>query len=201
MTTLAQDLSQQLEFITELDKLKAVKRKALIKCDDNRYENSAEHSWHIAMAAQVLHSYADEPVDLARVTQMLLIHDIVEIDAGDTFAFADEADLAAQEAKEEAAANRIFGLLPGGQFDYMKALFREFEDCTTADGRFAKAIDRILPLIQNMQNEGGSWAQHKVKRSAVLARNQYLEGLAPSLWTFVKDQIELATENGWLLNE
>lgn len=195
------DLQQQLSFITELDKLKAVKRKALIKCDDNRYENSAEHSWHIAMAAQVLHPYAEEPVNLARVTQMLLIHDIVEIDAGDTFAFAEEADLAAQEAKEEAAANRIFGLLPEQQFGYMKSLFREFEECSSADGRFAKAIDRILPLIQNMQNEGGSWAQHKVKRSAVLARNEYLEGLAPALWEFVQSQIDQATENGWLLNE
>lgn len=201
MTTDQDRLSQQLEFVSELDKLKAVKRKALIKCDDNRYENSAEHSWHIAMAAQVLHPYAEEPVDLSRVTQMLLIHDIVEIDAGDTFAFAEQVDLDAQAAKEEAAANRIFGLLPGGQFEYFKALFVEFEESKTADGRFAKAIDRILPLIQNMQNEGGSWAQHSVKKSQVLARNQYLEGLAPKLWTFAKAQIELACEKGWLTDE
>lgn len=194
-------LSQQLEFISELDKLKAIKRKALIKCDDNRYENSAEHSWHIAMAAQVLHPYAEEPVDLARVTQMLLIHDIVEIDAGDTFAFAEQVDLDAQAEKEERAANRIFGMLPGGQFEYMKALFVEFEECTTADGRFAKAIDRILPLIQNVQNDGGSWAQHSVKKSQVLARNRYLEDIAPKLWVFVQEQIDLAARKGWLVNE
>ena len=201
MSTLEQDLTQQLTFIAELDKLKAVQRKALIKCDDNRFENSAEHSWHIAMAAQVLHGYAEEPVNLARVTQMLLIHDIVEIDAGDTFAFAEQADLDAQAAKEEKAANRIFGLLPGAQFDYMKALFIEFELCNTADGRFAKAVDCILPLIQNINNDGGSWAQHTVKKSQVLARNRHLEKLAPKLWTFVQSQVDTATSKGWLVND
>ena len=192
------ELQQQLDFILELDRLKGVYRQALVKSDDNRQENSAEHSWHITMLAHTLHEYAEEPVDINRVIQMLLIHDVVEIDAGDTFAFATQAELEGQEEKELAAANRIFGLLPEAQFQHFKALWLEFEAAETADGRFAKAMDRILPLLQNMQNQGGSWARHGVQKSKVIDRNKYLDGLAPKLWTYVNEQIELAEQNGWL---
>lgn len=196
-----QDLQQQLDFILELDRLKAVYRQVTVKADKNRRENSAEHSWHIAMMAQTLHVYAAEPVNVARVTIMLLIHDIVEIDAGDTFAFAAKTDLDAQEAKELDAANRIFGLLPKKQYQEILNLWLEFEAAETNDAKFAKAMDRVLPLLQNMKNEGGSWAKHNVSKSDVIARNNLLDGLAPKLWHYVAEQIELAVENGWLRNE
>ncbi|TWX73459.1 HD domain-containing protein [Colwellia sp. C1TZA3] len=195
-----QDLKQQLDFILELDRLKAVYRKVVVKSDKNRPENSAEHSWHIAMMAQTLHVYAAEPVNVARVTSMLLIHDIVEIDAGDTFAFAAQAELDAQEAKELEAAKRIFGLLPEKQGSAMLKLWLEFEAAETTDAKFAKAMDRVLPLLQNMKNDGGSWAKHNVSKSEVIARNNLLDGLAPKLWTYVAEQIELAVEKGWLRN-
>lgn len=195
------DLKQQLDFILELDKLKAVYRQALVKVDNNRRENSAEHSWHISLLAQTLHQYAEEPVDISRVTCMLLIHDIVEIDAGDMFAFAEQHELDGQEDKELQAADRIFGLLPEVQFQSMKQLWLEFEQAETSDARFAKAMDRILPLLQNMQNEGGSWARHNVKKSQVINRNKYLDGLAPKLWAYASEQIDIAVQNGWLLNE
>jgi putative hydrolase of HD superfamily len=195
-----QDLKQQLDFILELDRLKAVYRKVMVKSDKNRPENSAEHSWHIAMMAQTLHVYAAEPVNVARVTSMLLIHAIVEIDAGDTFAFAAQAELDAQEAKELAAAKRIFGLLPEKQCSEMLNLWLEFEAAETTDAKFAKAMDRVLPLLQNMKNDGGSWAKHNVSRSEVIARNNLLDGLAPKLWTYVAEQIEFAVEKGWLRN-
>lgn len=195
------DLSSQLNFIREIDELKAVYRQTHVKSDNNRNENSAEHSWHIAMMANVLQQYADEPIDISRVVNMLLIHDIVEIDAGDTFAFAQQQELDGQEDKEIEAANRLFGLLPESQFSEMKTLWLEFEQAETTDARFAKAMDRVLPLIQNMANEGGSWVRHKVKKSQVLARNKYLDGLAPTLWAYACEQIDTAVNNGWLLDE
>lgn len=190
-------LEQQLDFIMELDRLKAVQRRSRVKADGNRFENSAEHSWHIALMAQMLSSYAEEPVNLERVVTMLLIHDIVEIDAGDTFAF-DTEGLESQEAKEQEAADRIFGLLPQDQAQKYRVLWQEFEDAETTDGRFAKAMDRILPLLQNCRNNGGSWAEHGVSKAQVIKRNEYLNGLAPELWSYALEQIDLAVANGWL---
>lgn len=192
------ELTEQLGFILELDKLKAVYRRALIKADKNRFENSAEHSWHISLMAHVLAPYADESVDISRVMLMLLIHDIVEIDAGDAFAFDTQAVLALQPEKEMVAAERIFGLLPEPQSKRFICLWQEFEQAETADARFAKAMDRVLPVIQNMQNKGGSWAQNHVVKQQVINRNRYLEKSAPKLWSFVLQQIDLATEKGWL---
>lgn len=194
-------LQNQLAFIFEIDRLKAVYRRTMVKSDNNRAENSAEHSWHIALSAQILHEYAEQPVDIHRVTSMLLIHDIVEIDAGDLFAFDDESLQQAQEAKELAAAKRIFSLLPGPQSGQMQDLWIEFEDAKTDDARFAKSIDRLLPLVQNMANEGGSWAANKVRKQQVIKRNLYLKGLSPKLWEYVNNQIELACENGWLIKD
>ncbi len=191
-------LQEQIAFLAEMDRLKSVKRKALIKADSNRYENSAEHSWHIALAAQVLHQYSDLEVDLLRVTQMLLIHDIVEIEAGDTFAFASESELSAQYDIEQAAAEKLFGMLPSPQYQNYKNLFDEFEMSETNDAKFAKAIDRILPLIQNMQNDGGSWAQNGITRQQVIERNRGLQSVSKPLWEFVLEQIDIATNKGWL---
>ena len=192
-------LSQQINFIIELDRLKRVQRKTTVKSDNNRFENSAEHSWHITLAAQVLQQYAEEAIDISRVTLMLLIHDVVEIDAGDTFAFADQAAQDAQEIAEQQAAKRLFGLLPEPQNNEFLTLWHEFERAESADARFAKAIDRILPLFQNMQNEGGSWLENGVTRQQVLQRNAYLKSSAPALWVYASEQIELATERGWLV--
>ncbi|WP_281648035.1 HD domain-containing protein [Parendozoicomonas sp. Alg238-R29] len=194
-----EQLSQQMAFILELDKLKAVYRQTTVKDDNNRHENSAEHSWHIATMAHVLYAYASEPVDIHRVTMMLLIHDIVEIDAGDTFAFATQQVLDGQEKKELKAVDRLFGLLPENQCQQMKALWLEFEHAQTADSRFAKAMDRILPLLQNMANNGGSWTKHNIRKSQAVERNRYLETAAPHLWKYALEQIELAAEKGWLL--
>jgi len=194
------ELSKQLDFIIELDQLKGIYRQTLVKSDKNRFENSAEHSWQISLAAQVLHEYAVENVNISRVMSMLLIHDIVEIDAGDMFAFSSDEALAEQEDKEVAAANRIFGLLPKQQFQNYKQLWLEFENAETQDARFAKAMDRILPLLQNMKNEGGSWVRHKVKKSQVIERNKYLKGLAPKLWIYACEQIDLAVTQGWLID-
>ena len=195
------DLTQQLEFVLELDRLKAVYRQTFVKSDKNRNENSAEHSWHISMMANILHEYAEDGVNLLRVNNMLLIHDIVEIDAGDVFAFADQAELDGQLDNELKAADRIFGILPEKQFTYFKALWIEFENAETADAKYAKAMDRMLPLLQNMQNDGGSWAKHKVKKYQVLERNIYLKQATPKLWQYACEQIDLAVSNGWLKNE
>jgi putative hydrolase of HD superfamily len=195
-----EELNQQLDFIIELDRLKGVYRQALVKSDKNRFENSAEHSWHITLTAHILHEYAAEKVNISRVMCMLLIHDIVEIDAGDMFAFSDQKALAYQQDKEIAAAERLFGLLPEKQFQTFNQLWLEFEDAQTVDARFAKAIDSILPLLQNMRNEGGSWVRHKVNKSQVMKRNRFLEGLAPELWLYVCQQIDYAVEQGWLVD-
>lgn len=195
-----EDLNKQLDFIVEVEKLKAIYRQTQVKSDKNRFENSAEHSWHIALTAQVLHQYAHEEVNITRVMSMLLIHDIVEIDAGDLFAFSDDDNHKDQELKEEQAATRIFGLLPDKQMHTFKSLWFEFEKAETSDARFAKAMDRILPLLQNMRDEGGSWVRHKVKKSQVIKRHEYLNGLAPKLWLYACNEIELAVKNGWLID-
>lgn len=191
-------LAQQLSFLMELDKLKAVYRQTQVASDNNRFENSAEHSWHIAMLAQILQEYARQPIDVNRVVQMLLIHDVVEIDAGDTFAFEQDNVHDQQEAVELQAAERIFGLLPVAQADQFKALWIEFEQAETQDARFAKGMDRILPFIQNMADGGGSWLRHGISRPQVLKRNSYLKESAPALWTYVCEQVELAVGKGWL---
>lgn len=196
-----QTLEQQLAFIIEIDKLKAVYRRTMVKSDSNRQENSAEHSWQIALAAQVLQQYAQQSININRVVCMLLIHDIVEIDAGDLFAFEDPALMAAQEEKEIAAAKRIFALLPSEQGDALLALWLEFEEASSNDARFAKSIDRILPLVQNMANNGGSWAVNQVSKTQVLKRNAHLQGLCPKLWEYVNQQVELACTNGWLIRD
>jgi len=194
------DLNKQLTFIIEIDKLKAVYRQTTVKTDNNRQENSAEHSWQITLAAQILQGYAAHPIDINRVVKMLLIHDIIEIDAGDLFAFAESKDHELQAQKEEKAAQRLFGLLPAEQYAEYKTLWFEFEAAETPDAQFAKSMDRILPLVQNMNNQGGSWAKHKINKSQVLARNSYLERMAPKLWEYAVSQVDLAVSHGWLID-
>jgi putative hydrolases of HD superfamily len=186
-------------FICELDKLKAVKRQITLPADGNRKENSAEHSWHVALMATMLCQYAAKPLNTQRVIQMILIHDIVEIDAGDMFAFNEQQDHDAQAEKELAAAKRIFGLLPAPLNNDMLSLWLEFEDAKTDDAEFAKAMDRVLPVFQNMNNEGGSWRKHGIAREKIEKRNHHLKTCAPQLWQYLMTELDSAVDKGWLL--
>ena len=194
-------LQHQLSFIRELDRLKSVYRQALVKSDNNRFENSAEHSWHVCIIADLLQEYVDAPIDIQRVMRMLLIHDVVEIDAGDTFAFGTATDLAQQSEQETKAVKRIFGLLPAHQRDEFTALWLEFEEGKSVESRYAKAIDRVVPLFMNLVNEGGGWRRHTITRSQLLRRNDFLRVTMPRLWDFVMSQIDYAVTEGWILED
>ena len=164
-----------------------------------RKENTAEHSWHIALAAFLLAEYADEPIEVTRVVKMLLIHDIVEIDAGDTFAF-DEAGHEDKYERELVAANRLFGLLPDDQRDEFQNLWHEFEAMETADAKYANAIDRLLPFLHNMWTEGeGSWTEHAPRFEQVYQRNAGGVGkISAELWAYTQQLMNHAVEQGWL---
>jgi len=181
-------LRRQLALIIEADRLKLVLRRTLIS-DASRHENSAEHSWQLALAAMTLAEHAAEDVDIARVMRMVIVHDLVEIDAGDTFAYDAGANLGRVE-REMRAADRLFGLLPGGQGAEMRALWEEFEEGRTATSRFAIALDRLLPLMLNDCTDGGSWRAHGVTRSQVLRRMAPIEEAIPALWPLVLEIVE-----------
>jgi putative hydrolases of HD superfamily len=189
-------LAQQIQFIVEIDKLKQVLRQTLLT-DGSRQENSAEHSWHLAIMAILLAEYAPQAVDMLRVVKMLLIHDLVEIDAGDTFCY----DLKGNEdkaAREALAATRLFGLLPEEQGKELRILWEEFEAQETPTAQFAAALDRIQPLLHNQQTEGGTWRIHGIRRDQVLRRmNPVVKG-APALWPLVEKVIEDSVEAGYL---
>ena len=161
-------LRQQLSFALEIDKEKNIFRQTHLS-GHGRNENDAEHAWHMSIMAWLLREYANEEVDLARVMLMCLIHDLVEIDAGDTYAY-DEAGLATQKAREDAAKERIFSLLPPDQKEQLTDLFDEFEDCETSESKFAHAMDNLQPLLLNDSNGGGDWREHKVRADQVYGR-------------------------------
>jgi len=190
-------LMRQLAFVVEVDRLKEVLRQTPIASGARR-ENSAEHSWHLALMASVLASYAAESVDLLRVLPMLLIHDVVEIDAGDTFAF-DEAANTTKQAQEEKAADRIFGMLPPGQATAFRALWDEFEDGATPESRLANALDRLQPLLLNAESGGGSWRQHGIRRDQVLRRMDPIRTALPGLWPGVLEIVDWAVAEGHIL--
>lgn len=190
-------LEQQLALVVELDKLKTVLRRTRVKEADGRLENSAEHSWHVCLMAVLMAEHANEPVDIARVVKMLLLHDIVEIDAGDTFVY-DAAANCEQQEKELAAAIRLFGMLPDDQGEELKALWLEFEAANSADARYAKALDRIIPMLLNYHNSGQSWVEHQVTREQVIDVNKKIELGSSALWQKAQQMIEQATQNGWL---
>lgn len=174
-------LEQRLSFLREIDKLKSVVRQSPL-LDRSRRENSAEHSWHLAMYALVLHDLSRVPVNLSRVIQMLLIHDIVEVDAGDTpFHAGVPAD--EQAEREGRAAVRLFGMLPDFEGDALLALWREFEAAESLDAKFAKALDRAQPLIANAAAGGGTWTENHVTLDEVLARyGPTIDAVSPQLW-------------------
>jgi putative hydrolases of HD superfamily len=189
-------LTQQIQFIIEIDKLKLILRQTLLT-DGSRRENSAEHSWHLALMAIVLAEYAPSGVDQLRAIKMLLIHDLVEIDAGDTFCY----DVQANEdkaAKEAQAALRLFGLLPVEQAEEMRSLWEEFEARKTPTAKFAAALDRIQPMLHNQQTQGGSWRIHGITRDKVMKRIALVETGAPELWLFIQQVIDDCVAAGYL---
>jgi len=189
-------IEQQFRFLIEIDKAKNVLRQTLI-ADGSRRENDAEHSWHLAMMAAVLNEYAEEPVDLLRVIKMLLVHDLVEIDAGDTFVY-DEAGNSTKLEREKAAAERIFGLLPPDQQAEFRTLWEEFESLSTPEARFAAALDRLHPMLLNYCTEGGTWRRHRITKEQVVAKNRPIEKGSAALWRFACGLIEDAVARGFL---
>ncbi len=188
-------LHQQIKFILEIDKLKQVLRQTYV-LQERRRENSAEHSWQLALMATLLAEYCTAPVDVLHVIRMVLVHDIVEIDAGDTYCYGDQSG---KSDREEAAAQRLFGLLPHDQAEEMAALWREFEARETMEARYAAALDRLMPMLLNYHTEGQSWREHGVSKDQVIARNQHIAEAAPELWTFARNMIEDAVRRGYLL--
>ena len=190
-------LAKQLAFLMEADKLKTILRRNRVVSDETRRENDAEHMYHFALMVMVLGEYANAPIDLLRVLKMVLIHDVVEIDAGDTFVY----DLAAQAGKrgrEERAADRIFGLLPDDQRAEMRALWEEFEAEETAEARFAAAIDRLQPLLCNYYTQGGAWKEYGVRAPQVFARNGKIARGSEELWEYVRGMLNDAVERGYI---
>jgi putative hydrolase of HD superfamily len=189
-------LQQQLAFIVEIDKLKSIVRHTIL-IDRSRRENSAEHSWHLAIMANLLAEYATEPIDVPRVTRMVLAHDIIEIDAGDTFAY-DAVGIVTKKAREQEAAERIFGLLPAEQEKEWRALWEEFEAEETLDSQFANAIDRLAPCLLNANTEGGTWKQHSPSLEKVMERMKPVKLYMPQVWPVVEKIIDEAVANGWI---
>ena len=192
-------LKRQLEFILEIDKEKSVFRQTHIS-GFSRCENDAEHAWHMAVMIWLLKEYANEGFDVGKAMMMALIHDVVEIDAGDTYAYDDVA-LKSQSEREEKAAKRIFGLLPKDQRDELRSLFYEFEEGVTPEAKFARAMDNLQPLLLNDSNNGGDWKLHDVNKAQVLKRQSRTEKGSKELWELTKGIIEKNVLKGNLKEE
>ena len=190
-------LDRQVSFVLEADRLKTVLRQSTLT-DRSRRENSAEHSWHLALMALVLAEHAPPGTDLGKVMAMLVLHDLVEIDAGDLFQYAAQLQQARQAAAERAAADRLFPILPPPQAASLRALWDEFEERATAEARFARALDRLQPMLINMVTEGGTWAAHDVTADQVLARVALIDDGSPSLGAYARDMIDSALDRGIL---
>ena len=188
---------QQIEFILEVDKLKQVQRRTILM-DKSRRENSAEHSWHIALTVMVLSEYArDADIDFLRVMKILLVHDLIEIDAGDTYCH-DEKGKKNQAERERLAADRIFNILPPDQAGTFRDLWDEFEDRKTPESRFANALDRVQPLLHNYFTQGQTWLENDIKSDQVKSRMQPVDDGAPVLWNYVSSLIDDAVKKGFL---
>jgi putative hydrolase of HD superfamily len=191
-------LPGRLAFLREIDKLKAIARQTRVTFDPARRENDAEHSWHLAIMAVVLADYGPRELDLLHVLRMVLVHDLVEIDAGDTFIY-DDAHAASQADREQRAADRIFGMLDVPMRDELRAAWDEFEANRTPSAQFARAIDRVQPILQNYYTDGASWRAHGIAAPQVRAKNGPLVELgAPALWAHVDALIDDAVTRGWL---
>ena len=194
-----QRLKQQMDFLLEVDKEKNIFRQTHLS-GGGRAENDAEHAWHMALMIYLLREYANQDFDPLKAIVMALIHDVVEIDAGDTYAY-DDAGLATQQEREAKAAQRIFGLLPQDQRDEMLALFREFEDYETPEARFAHVLDNLQPLMLNHANNGGDWRAHQVKKSQIYKRNAKTAVGSPTLWAYTEDMVAENIKKGNIRDE
>lgn len=179
-------LKQQINFIREIDGMKNIVRQTYIR-DASRKENDAEHSWHLAVMALILSEYANDEIDVLRVMSMVLIHDIVELDAGDTYAY-DSSGNATKREREQRAAERIFGLLPTEQGKMIRNLWDEFERQETMEAKFAHTLDNLQPMMLNAATEGKSWIEHKVKLSQILNRNRNTADGSRALWDFAEKE-------------
>jgi putative hydrolase of HD superfamily len=190
-------LNQQLQFIAEAGRLRGVLRQTTL-ADPARRENSAEHSWHLTVLALALGEYAPPGTDLARVTAMLAVHDLVEVDAGDLSAYAPPSEQARQLAAERAAADRLFALLPADQAGPMRQIWDEFEERATPEARFARALDRLQPMLENVKVGGGTWRQPGITAGDVLAKVALIEDGSPQLGQFARDLVDQAVRDGIL---
>jgi putative hydrolases of HD superfamily len=193
-------LHRQLEFIAEAGRLKGVLRQTTL-VDPARRENSAEHSWHLTVLALALAEYAPPGTDLARVVAMLVVHDLVEVDAGDLSAYAPQEDQARQQAAERAAADRLFELLPADQAAYIRQLWDEFEERTTAEAKFARALDRLQPMLENVKVGGGTWRQPGLTAADVLTKVALIKDGSMRLGQFATELVEQAVLAGILAAE
>ena len=191
-----ENLIQQINFIKEIDKIKYIQRKTKLFNSD-RNENDAEHSWHLAMMTLVLAEHSDVPIDILKVLKMVLIHDIVEIDAGDTFIY-DTTKNHSNTEEERVAAHRIFGLLPKEQAEEFIAVWEEFEEGQTNEAKFAKSMDRLQPLLQNSSNNGGTWAEFGVDYTKVYEKKKVIQEGSTSIWNYAEGLINESVEKGIL---
>ncbi len=191
-------IEHSLNLIVELDTLKSVQRKTTVKSDNNRRENSAEHSWQVALSAYILSDFIDIKVDVNKVIQMLLIHDVVEIYAGDLFAFADKKQKAQQMQNEYNAIADLYKKFPSDRAKAIKSLWIEFEEGKTPEAKFALSVDRLLPFLQNINNQGGSWHEFNITKQQVLERNKTLAEVSSMLWQYMNEKLDEAVEKGWI---
>jgi putative hydrolase of HD superfamily len=196
MSLMDERLQKQIDFIVEIDRLKEINRQTYLM-DGSRHENDAEHSWHIAMMALMLAEHSDEAFDALRVVKMLLIHDIVEIDAGDVFIY-DEKGNNGKSERERMAARRIYNILPESQAHAYMELWREFEERKTPEARFAMAMDRLQPILQNYYTKGKSWRAHGITASQVLEKNRRIEEGSKALWEYAQRIVAESVEKGYL---
>ena len=192
-------LKKQIDFVLEIDKEKNILRQTHLT-DYRRQENDAEHAWHIAVMIYLLKEYANEEFDVAKAMMMALIHDIVEIDAGDTYAY-DTKNLETQKEREEKAAERIFGLLPEEQKQELKGLFEEFEACESPEAKFARVMDNFQPILLNDSNNGEDWKVHKIKKSQVENRQKSSQLGSKDIWEYTSELIERNVKKGNLIDE
>jgi len=200
LANMNEKLHKQIKFIEEIDKVKSIFRQTRL-FDNSRFENDAEHSWHLAVMALVLAEYSNEPgTDICKVVKMVLIHDLVEIDAGDTFIY-DEKLKESKEEREKTAAERIFGLLPDELGTEFKNLWEEFEKRETKEAKFAAALDRLEPMLQNSKTEGHTWKKYGINRSQVLGANKIIKDGSEELWNFALSLVDACVQEGCLIED
>ncbi|WP_199613862.1 HD domain-containing protein [Paenibacillus alkalitolerans] len=189
--------NKQIEFIVEIDKVKQILRNTILM-DASRKENDAEHTWHMAVGAMILSEYANESnLDMLKVFKMILLHDIVEIDAGDTFAYGN-VNWQETAEKEKKAAERIFGILPNDQANQLKEIWNEYEEAETPEAKFAQAMDSFMPILHNYRTSGLQWKKLGVTREKVLSRNRRIENGSTILWSYIENIVNDAVEKGFL---